>query len=252
MSNIDDNDDENNDNEIKKKNHDFKGKPIDIWALGVTTYILSYNKFPFESENDNIFELYDKIFKAKIEFPEFPKRSDLLKQFIEKCLEKDPNKRITVEGLLNFSFCEKNYIENVLKRSIRIDVTKKENIESFNFFLPNCSVISEKFGNFKTKLSFRYKQFKGKIHFRDKIFYFRKIKESIACHVEKFKSKFRKEDIPKEYSNDDKSWKRIIFRNHRKYQIKDEKREEDQHKLKRKLLNFNFNFISKSKSDGFK
>ena len=244
MSNLDDDDDDNN--ETKKKKPDLKGKPIDIWALGITTYILSYNKFPFESENDNIFELYDKIFKAKFEFPEFPKRNDVLKQFIKKCLEKDPDKRIRVEDLLKFPFCEKNYIENVLKHSTKINVTKNDKIESFNFFLPNCSVISEKFGHFKTKLSCKYRKFKGKIDFREKIFYFRKIKDIILCPIEKLKSKFKKEDIPEEL-DEDKSWKRIIFKNHKKYKLKDEKQKDEPKKKKIKM--FNINFISKSKSD---
>ena len=53
-----------NDYEGKKE---YKGMPVDIWALGVTAYILSYNKFPFYSENNDLFELYDKIHKAEFE-----------------------------------------------------------------------------------------------------------------------------------------------------------------------------------------
>ncbi len=47
--NFNNNDEEQKDNINKeKKKEDFRGKPIDIWALGVTAYILAYNKFPFE------------------------------------------------------------------------------------------------------------------------------------------------------------------------------------------------------------
>ena len=70
------------DKEIKNKNNELKGKPIDIWALGVTAYILSYKKFPFESEKNSIFELYEKISKGKYEFPEIPKRRRILKNVI--------------------------------------------------------------------------------------------------------------------------------------------------------------------------
>ena len=36
---------------MKNKNiSDLQGKPIDIWALEVTLYILCYKKFPFDSE----------------------------------------------------------------------------------------------------------------------------------------------------------------------------------------------------------
>ena len=77
------------------------GKPIDIWALGITLYILAYKIFPFESKNNNILELYEKIANNNVEFPERPRRSPLLKCLIRKCLEKDPNKRITAESLMN-------------------------------------------------------------------------------------------------------------------------------------------------------
>jgi serine/threonine protein kinase len=70
-------DDENEQNEEET---DFRGKPIDIWALGVTAYILAYNKFPFESENNNIFELYEKIAKAEYEIPEEPHRCKTIKK----------------------------------------------------------------------------------------------------------------------------------------------------------------------------
>jgi serine/threonine protein kinase len=40
----------------------FAGKPLDIWALGVTTFILVFKDIPFKAENpDNIIELLDVI-----------------------------------------------------------------------------------------------------------------------------------------------------------------------------------------------
>jgi [calcium/calmodulin-dependent protein kinase] kinase len=41
---------------------EFAGKPLDIWALGVTTYILTFKKLPFELENqEDILGLLDHI-----------------------------------------------------------------------------------------------------------------------------------------------------------------------------------------------
>ena len=66
-------------NKINEKGKDYKGMPIDIWSLGVTAYILAFNKFPFDSANNNLIELYSKISKAEYEFPEYPKRDENIK-----------------------------------------------------------------------------------------------------------------------------------------------------------------------------
>ena len=148
---------------------DYKGKPIDIWALGVTAYILSYNKFPFESKEGNIFELYEKIYKAKFEFPEIPKRSDTIKKIITRCLEKDPNKRITIEELSKFNFIDKSRHENFLKWNSKnkIMVLKDELVKSINFLCPSCNAI---YPNIKTHIKkkidtslIKYESFKGKL-----------------------------------------------------------------------------------------
>jgi len=44
----------------------YAGKPADIWALGVTTFILVFKKLPFSEENnENILGLYDIIAKGE-------------------------------------------------------------------------------------------------------------------------------------------------------------------------------------------
>lgn len=43
-----------------------KGKPLDIWALGVTAYILAYNKLPFVVDNSlDVSGLLEKILKEE-------------------------------------------------------------------------------------------------------------------------------------------------------------------------------------------
>ena len=231
--------DDNNDKQIK--NPDLKGKPIDIWALGVTTYILSYNKFPFESENDNIFELYEKISKAKIEFPEFPKRQKKLKHFIKKCLEKDPNKRITVEGLVKFPFCERNSIENINKwyGFKKINITKQDYMKCVNFFVPNCCAVFKNFNFIQKKIYtnlFKYQKFLGKIHFLNKMHLYRTIEDKYGVFVVEGLI-FRKEDfgIPPENPFDKyKALKRKFCGHFKKYQLQDKQQEEDQINIKRK------------------
>ena len=228
ISNKDDNDIDNN------KNEEFKGKPIDIWALGVTAYILAYNKFPFESKTNNILELYSKISKAEFEFPKYPKRKKKLKLFIKKCLEKDPNKRITAEGLSHFPFLEKHKKENILKwlGFPKINVSKHEIINSINFFVPNCCAIMKKTGKNKEKKidikSFKYKKFKGKIHYLYKNY---SIEDKYGVFVVDGLI-FRKEDfgIPSYdiYGKHSKILKRKYFEHYKKYKLENEKESDEQ------------------------
>ena len=106
-----------------EEENDYRGMPIDIWALGVTAFILSYNKFPFDSENDDMFGLYDKIHKSKLVIPETPKRSDYFKYFLKRCLEKDPNKRITAEAIMDLkwiNYGEKELLKQQCKKAAKI------------------------------------------------------------------------------------------------------------------------------------
>ena len=212
--------------QINNKKPDLKGKPVDIWALGITAYILSYNKFPFESKTNNIFELYKKINEAKVEFPKFPKRKPILKHFIKKCLEKDPNKRITIECLLRFPFCERNSVENFAnwKKNQKINVSKKEIIKCVNFFVPNCCAIF-KMGNLLEKKVynklFKYRKYKGKTFFLNKMLLYRSIEDKYGV-FEVDGLLFRKEDfgIPPEIGEDkyNKMLKAKYFENYKKYE----------------------------------
>ena len=123
-----------NDVEGKKE---YKGMPVDIWALGVTAYILSYNKFPFFSENNDLFELYDKIHNSNYTIPEKPKRSIYFLHFIKKCLEKDPNKRITSEKIFYLKWLnigEKEKLKNQIERVVKFVPTKNEIYQNMIFF----------------------------------------------------------------------------------------------------------------------
>ena len=134
----------NNENEDVNKN--YKGMPVDIWAIGVTAYILSYKKFPFYSETDDLFELYDKIYNAKYEIPSKPKRSAHFKHFLKKCFEKDPNKRITSEQILDLKWInqgEKENLKNQCNKVIKYIPTKNEIYKNIVFFSTNYNDISK-------------------------------------------------------------------------------------------------------------
>ncbi len=125
---------------------EYKGMPVDIWAIGVTAYILSYNRFPFYSENDDIFELYEKIHNADYKIPERPKRSHYFKYFLKKCLEKDPNKRITSEQILDMKWInhgEKEHLKHQCRRVTKFHLTKNEINKNLLLFTTNYKDIEK-------------------------------------------------------------------------------------------------------------
>ena len=80
----------------------FAGKPLDIWALGVTLYIMTFNRLPIKATNeDNTMELLDLISKPEINFPESETRkiSKEMKDLMMSLLEKNPEKRLTSEQI---------------------------------------------------------------------------------------------------------------------------------------------------------
>jgi serine/threonine protein kinase len=133
-------------NSVKEKSKDMKGMPVDIWAIGILSYILSYKKFPFFSETGNLFELMDKIKKAEFQIPNTPKRSEHFKYFLKKCLEKDPNKRITSEKILNLKWInlgEKEHLKNQCKKVVRFAPSKNEIFKNLAFFSINYDDIEK-------------------------------------------------------------------------------------------------------------
>ena len=217
---------ENNDND--KDISDFKGKPIDIWALGVTLYILCYKKFPFDSENNNIFELYEKIYNCKFDFPVRPKRSPFIKCLIKKCFEKNPNKRITAESLVKRF--NKNNEEHIIQKHKPIIITKQEKINCLNFFCTDCTVVFPHQKHIKKKINIealKYRKYKGKV--------FNLCKKAFnegANEVSRLISKggggsfgfglFKIPVFDKSFKNY-KELKRKYLKNYKKYKIKDDK-----------------------------
>ncbi len=49
-----------------KSNKKFEGKPVDVWALGISLYIATFLKMPFvPSVQNNFLELFRIIEKAE-------------------------------------------------------------------------------------------------------------------------------------------------------------------------------------------
>lgn len=69
-------------------------KAIDVWALGVTLYCFIFGQCPFLASTE--FELFDTIPTQPLTFPPNQQIDEDLKDLFTKLLEKNPEKRITL------------------------------------------------------------------------------------------------------------------------------------------------------------
>ena len=133
--NLNDNDNDNN------QNREYQGKPLDIWALGVTIYILTYLKFPFDTDK-GVLELYKIIKEANVKFPLEPWYTRKIKFLIKECLEKDPNKRKSVEEILKVLMVHKKE-KIVLKNDKKLNVYNVPKERSITKTKQNINVIQK-------------------------------------------------------------------------------------------------------------
>jgi len=89
---------------LKRQGYD---RNIDLWSIGVITYILLCGYPPFYDENN--VQLFKQIMAGKFEFdrPYWDNISDIVKDFIRKLLVTDPKKRYTVKQALAHPFITK-------------------------------------------------------------------------------------------------------------------------------------------------
>ncbi|KAL4334213.1 hypothetical protein GQ457_07G037470 [Hibiscus cannabinus] len=86
---------------LRKKGYD--GSKADIWSCGVILYVLLAGFLPFR--DDNVMNMYRKIFKAEFEFP--PWFSTESKRLISKLLTADPERRITIPAIMRVPWFRK-------------------------------------------------------------------------------------------------------------------------------------------------
>ncbi|KAL4446871.1 hypothetical protein ABPG74_014843 [Tetrahymena malaccensis] len=93
-------------------------KQADVWALGVTLYALVYKKLPFY--HNNLQELFYLIEKGNFIFPNKPKISPGLQNLIQGMLEKDFEKRLTLEDI------QKNFWVNQNETDLQIEIKESQ------------------------------------------------------------------------------------------------------------------------------
>ncbi|POM69039.1 Protein kinase [Phytophthora palmivora] len=87
----------------------------DIWAIGVTMYALLFGSLPYYS--NDVSELFDKIENDPLEFPASCDDNDA-KDLLKGILEKDPEKRITLEDILQHRWTHRNIDSKRLRKQV--------------------------------------------------------------------------------------------------------------------------------------
>ena len=89
----------------------FSCPQSDIWSVGVIVYLMLTGKYPFEMKEGE--DLFDKIKNDKIDLKplNISRASNEAKDFIQKCLKKDYNQRMTTSQALEHEWINKFYIK---------------------------------------------------------------------------------------------------------------------------------------------
>ena len=88
---------------------EVRGKPLDVWSLGITLFALLYYKIPFTGSTE--FLIMEAIRTQPLVIPEDRKVSPELLQILLSMTEKDPEKRITFAELLENEWFEEEIDE---------------------------------------------------------------------------------------------------------------------------------------------
>lgn len=110
---------------IRKKG--YKGFTVDIWSLGVLLYAMVMGAMPFKASN--IDGLHDKILNRDCEM-EDPEVSQEALDLIEKMLTINPDKRITLDEII-----EHNWLKNDPRMGLLLKQTKELVKEPDQFIL---------------------------------------------------------------------------------------------------------------------
>jgi serine/threonine protein kinase len=123
---------------------------------------MAYLKFPFDSDK-GIIDLYNIIKHEKVKFPNEPFYSRKLKFLIEKCLEKDPEKRKTTDEILKMCVlhkfeCIDKYKPIFNKKKVEIEISVEELCMTLDFFHNECNAVFENPSDKAKPIVCRYKK----------------------------------------------------------------------------------------------
>ena len=103
-------------------------KSVDIWCIGILSYLLLVGRLPFDDADDDENEIARQTINESPPFIEekWNVISNEAKDFVIKCLEKDPKNRMNINEILNHKWL-KQYISDEQKKK----ENKLERLSSF-------------------------------------------------------------------------------------------------------------------------
>ena len=127
----------------KKKISVDDASKIDIYSLGVLLYYLAFDDYPYELKNVNHKDfkgILNNIKEKELIFPEKTGHSDLFRNFLKKCLDKDITKRYNINQVMNdpwFKGYQKilNEKENIYNAGKFMCEMLVDSIKSFNDYI---------------------------------------------------------------------------------------------------------------------
>lgn len=86
---------------------DFSGKKVDLWALGVTLFLLFYGSLPFGDADGSSWDIYEAVMKEPLTFPERT-ISAPFRDVLSRLMDKDVKTRLTMKELRNHPWISNN------------------------------------------------------------------------------------------------------------------------------------------------
>ncbi|XP_043688492.1 mitogen-activated protein kinase kinase kinase 18-like [Telopea speciosissima] len=101
---------------------DEQSFPADVWALGCTVIEMATGRPPWLDVADPVSALHRIAFSSDL--PDFPRfLSEEAKDFLGKCLRRDPTERWTVHELLKHPFLEEDCLEQLNLKRIQSSIS---------------------------------------------------------------------------------------------------------------------------------
>jgi serine/threonine-protein kinase SRK2 len=111
------------------ENSSYDGVKADIWACGVTLYVMLFGTYPFQDQRDplNHKKIVKRIVKGKYTYPALIHISESCRDLLDKIFVVNPKKRIGMYDIMNHPWFKQEFYHNMASIGNTIDKVDKLN-----------------------------------------------------------------------------------------------------------------------------